>query len=135
MLQPKINEQQKAFYYQQGYWTEQTLRDYWENSVAAYREREYLTDHRGRRFTYGEIDDQASRLASYLMAVCERDVFQEDHGEVSSMIGCSYRQLQRCLSQFCEQGLLCKCEKGVYRINNRKQLQKLGQDIYGGITS
>ena len=76
-----------------------------------------------------------NRLASYLMAVCERDVFQEDHGEVSSMIGCSYRQLQRCLSQFCEQGLLCKCEKGVYRINNRKQLQTLGQDIYGGITS
>lgn len=69
MLQPKINEQQKAFYYQQGYWTEQTLRDYWENSVAAYREREYLTDHRGRRFTYGEIDDQASRLASYLMEI------------------------------------------------------------------
>ena len=76
-----------------------------------------------------------NRLASYLMAVCERDVFQEDHGEVSSLIGCSYRQLQRCLSQFCEQGLLYKCEKGVYRINNRKQLQTLGQDIYGGITS
>lgn len=76
-----------------------------------------------------------NRLASYLMAVCEQDEFKEDHGEVSSLIGCSYRQLQRCLAQFCEQGLLCKCEKGVYRINNRKQLQALGRDIYGGIAS
>lgn len=76
-----------------------------------------------------------NRLASYLMAVCEQDEFKEDHGEVSSLIGCSYRQLQRCLAQFCERGLLVKTEKGIYRILNRSRLQQMGEDIYGGITS
>ncbi len=74
-----------------------------------------------------------NRLASYLLAVCEQDEFQEDHGEVSSMIGCSYRQLQRCLAQFCEQRLLRKTGKGSYRILNRKELSRLGEDVYGGI--
>ena len=49
------------------------------------------------------------------------------------MIGCSYRQLQRCLAQFCEQRLLRKTGKGSYRILNRNELTRLGEDVYGGI--
>lgn len=66
MLQPKINAAQKEQYYRMGYWTEKTLRDYWQNAAREYRDREYITDSRGHRLTYGEVDMMASRLASYL---------------------------------------------------------------------
>lgn len=67
LLQPKINAAQKARYYQLGYWTEKTMRDYWEEAVVRYHDREYITDSRGDRFTYGEIDAMASKLAAYLL--------------------------------------------------------------------
>lgn len=66
LLQPKIIESQKRRYYEQGYWTEKTLLDYWNIAAQTYREREYITDSRGLRLTYGEIDSMASRLAKFL---------------------------------------------------------------------
>lgn len=63
----KINEERKAHYYEQGYWTEKTLGDIWKEQAAAYPDREYVADDRGTRFTYGEVDDKASRLAAWLV--------------------------------------------------------------------
>jgi acyl-CoA synthetase len=66
LLQAKIQESQKRMYYEKGYWTEKTMLDYWQDTVSQYPNREYITDGRGYRFTYGEIDDMSSRLASFL---------------------------------------------------------------------
>ncbi|MDD5953247.1 MAG: AMP-binding protein [Oscillospiraceae bacterium] len=68
MLQPKINAEQKARYYRLGYWTDKTLRDCWEEAAKTYCDREYLTDSRGHRCTYGDIDRDASKLASFLVS-------------------------------------------------------------------
>ncbi len=69
MLQPKINAALKERYYRMGYWTEKTLRDYWQEAVEKYCDREFITDSRGARYTYGEIDEMASKLAAHFQAI------------------------------------------------------------------
>ncbi len=68
MLQPRIQEKQKCLYYAKGYWTEKTILDFWDDAVAQHGDREYITDSRMGRFTYRQIDDMASRLASFLQS-------------------------------------------------------------------
>lgn len=63
----KINEEQRKKYYEKGYWTEDTIRDVWDRQAAAHRDDEYVADDQGARYTYGEIDDAASRLAAWLV--------------------------------------------------------------------
>lgn len=62
----KVNEKNKKEYYEKGYWTERTLNDIWNTQVAAFPDREYVSDNLGVRCTYAEIDDKASRLAAWL---------------------------------------------------------------------
>lgn len=62
----KINEEKKAEYYRLGYWTETTLADAWEDSVSRFANRPYVKDDGGVSFTYGQVDDRASRLAGWL---------------------------------------------------------------------
>ena len=62
----KINEQRKQMYYEKGYWTEKTVLDAWNDAVKKYGDREYVADDQGTRMTYAEVDDKASRLASWL---------------------------------------------------------------------
>ena len=65
----KVNEKNKKEYYEKGYWTERTLNDIWNTQVAAFPDREYVSDNLGVRYTYAEIDDKASRLAAWLRNV------------------------------------------------------------------
>lgn len=62
----KVNAKNKQEYYEKGYWSDRTLNDVWNDRVAAYADREYISDNLGVRYTYGEIDDKASRLAAWL---------------------------------------------------------------------
>lgn len=62
----KINAAAKERYYQLGYWTEETLCDVWNQQVARYSERIYVKDDLGSTLTYGDVDDQAARLATWL---------------------------------------------------------------------
>ena len=62
----KINEENKKRFYEQGYWTENTLNDVWNERVAKYPDREFVGDDKGLRFTYAELDDKAGRLASWM---------------------------------------------------------------------
>lgn len=64
----KINEEQKKKYYEKGYWTDDTIRDVWDRQARAYADREYVADDQGSRYTYGQVDDAASRLAAWLVA-------------------------------------------------------------------
>lgn len=50
--------------------------------------------------------------------------------QVAKMIGCSYRQLQRTLKQFCQLGYINKVKHGIFKITNLKALEELGKDIY-----
>lgn len=63
----KVNEENKKLYYEKGYWTNQTLNDVWNDQVRKYTDCEYVCDDLGARYTYGEVDDKASRLASWLV--------------------------------------------------------------------
>ncbi len=65
----KINEANKARWYEEGYWTEQTLNDVWSEQVKNYPDNEYISDDLGARYTYKEIDEKASKLASWLVSV------------------------------------------------------------------
>ena len=62
----KVNEKNKQEYYAKGYWTERTLNDIWSDRAAKFADREYVSDNLGVRLTYGEIEEKASRLASWL---------------------------------------------------------------------
>ncbi len=62
----KVNEANKKLYYEKGYWTKETLNDLWNKRVAELSDKEYVRDDKGSAFTYGEIDEKASRLASWL---------------------------------------------------------------------
>lgn len=62
----KIDEARKDEYYRKGYWDDETLNDVWDHVVEQYGDREYVSDDRGQRFTYAEVDDKASRLAAWL---------------------------------------------------------------------
>lgn len=61
----KINQHQKELYEQLGYWSEETLLDYWNAAVANYRDREFIVDDLGNRFTYQAVDEKAERIAAY----------------------------------------------------------------------
>ena len=45
----KVNEKNKKEYYEKGYWTERTLNDIWNTQVAAFPDREYVSDNLGVR--------------------------------------------------------------------------------------
>lgn len=63
-----INPQRRAEYRRKGYWGDATLADYWRQSVLAGPERTAVVDSRGGRLTYAELDDRASRFASWMQS-------------------------------------------------------------------
>lgn len=63
----KINEDQKKKYYDEGYWTNDSIREVWHRHVAEHPDREYVADDQGSRYTYAEVDDKAGRLAAWLV--------------------------------------------------------------------
>lgn len=65
----KVNAENKKKYYELGYWTEQSINDVWNDRVAKYPNDEYVSDNTGVRYTYAEVNDKASRLASWLREV------------------------------------------------------------------
>lgn len=71
-----------------------------------------------------------NRLASYLISCQDHMFIQDNFVSIAEMIGCSYRQLQRVLNDFCKLNYLTKIKKGHYRITNSEALKKLGQDLY-----
>lgn len=71
-----------------------------------------------------------NRLASYLIS-CENDMIIEDNFvSVAEMIGCSYRQLQRVLNDFCQKKYMRKIKRSCYEILDLSALQHLGKDLY-----
>lgn len=62
----KINPVLRKLYREKGYWTDQSLLDYWESTVASYPTNEYVVDDRGFRYTYKEMDEAAAKVAAYL---------------------------------------------------------------------
>ncbi len=77
----KVNPERKRLYIEKGYWSELTLLDWWERTLAAFPDREYVVDDRGNRYTYREMDEAASVLASYL-----REIGVKCHDVVSFQI-------------------------------------------------
>ncbi len=62
----KINAACKKLYYDKGWWSKKTICDVWDEQAAACANRVYVEDNTGSCFTYSEIDEKASRLASWM---------------------------------------------------------------------
>lgn len=71
-----------------------------------------------------------NRLASYLIACHENLFIKQNFVQVAEMIGCSYRQLQRTLNEFCQKKYIVKITRGQFKILDPNTLKKLGQDLY-----
>lgn len=67
ITEARINENRKSRYYREGLWTEKTILDVWEAQAAACWSDTYVTDSKGSSFTYGEVDESASKLAFWLI--------------------------------------------------------------------
>lgn len=65
----KINETQKALYYEKGYWSNQTIADVWNERCKEFADRTYVQDDFGCSLTYAQVDEKASRLARWLREV------------------------------------------------------------------
>lgn len=65
----KINPELSKQYRKAGYWTDQTLLDCWEATVEKFPDREYITDDRGYRYTYRQMDEAAAKVAAWLLAI------------------------------------------------------------------
>ncbi|WP_373657641.1 medium-chain fatty-acid--CoA ligase [Sporomusa acidovorans] len=63
-----MNESRKQYYRQNGYWGDATLADYWRMAVLSSPEKIAVMDLQGTSYTYAELDDAASRVASFLHA-------------------------------------------------------------------
>lgn len=76
MIEVKLNAERAESYYRKGYWTHDTLLDIWNDRASNAGETVYITDERGASLTYGQVDEQAGRLAAWLAArgVHEGDV-------------------------------------------------------------
>ena len=62
----KVNEDLKRSWYEQGWWSERTLFDEWSSAVSEAASKEYVADYQGVRYSYGQVDEQADRLATWL---------------------------------------------------------------------
>jgi acyl-CoA synthetase len=61
-----LNEARKAQYRRQGYWGDASLADYWQWAVRTAPDKRAVSDWQGSHYTYAEMDEQSSRLASAL---------------------------------------------------------------------
>ncbi|WP_283169643.1 AMP-binding protein [Curtanaerobium respiraculi] len=62
----RIDENRKRLYYEKGYWQSQTLNDIWNGQSRTFADRIYVKDDGDNTLTYAEVDEQASRVASWL---------------------------------------------------------------------
>lgn len=64
----KIQERAKRRYYEQGYWTHDTIADVWQRQAKRYAGKTFVTDDQGSAYTYSEIDKMSDRVCSWLIA-------------------------------------------------------------------
>jgi len=59
-------DNRKQYYRSMGYWGNATLADYWKMSVLSSPEKTAVVDSHGARYTYAELDAEASKIYAYL---------------------------------------------------------------------
>jgi acyl-CoA synthetase len=62
----KINEQAKKRYYDEGFWTSDTIADVWNKQASQNAGKTFVTDDAGASLTYGQIDDMSNAVAAWL---------------------------------------------------------------------
>lgn len=71
-----------------------------------------------------------NRLAAYFISCHINGVVKDNFMNVATLLGCSYRQLQRVLYQFCRLKYIKKCGRSTYEILDWENLENLGQELY-----
>lgn len=85
--------------------------------------------NRTERFSEGMNYPLINRLAAFILYTEHEGIYHEKHTEVSEYLNTSYRHLLHTFEQLQELGYIQK-EKPVYRIVNRKALEKLAKAIH-----
>lgn len=62
----KINTENAKKYYEQGYWSRDTLFSRWQDIVSSCGAKEFVCDDLGRRYTYAQMDALSDCVAAYL---------------------------------------------------------------------
>lgn len=62
----KINEQAKKRYYDEGFWTADTIADVWNKQASQNAGKTFVTDDTGASLTYGQIDEMSNAVAAWL---------------------------------------------------------------------
>jgi len=75
MNRTRVDPARAREYRRQGYWGDASLYDYWRLALRTSPEKLAVKDSRGTSLTYEQVDQQASRIASYLLS---RDVRRGD---------------------------------------------------------
>lgn len=71
-----------------------------------------------------------NRLAAYFVSCHMDGIVKDNFMNVATLLGCSYRQLQRVIKHFCQQMYIKKCGRSMYEILDWEHLKQLGQELY-----
>lgn len=69
----KIDANRTRMYYEKGYWGTDTLYDVWSRQSTLHANRPYVKDDTGTAFTYAQVDQLASKLATWLKSIGVRN--------------------------------------------------------------
>ena len=65
----KINKEARKRYYEEGWWTGDTIADVWHASAEAAGDKVFVVDDQGGRFTYRQCDEMSDKVAAWLVSV------------------------------------------------------------------
>lgn len=88
---------------------------------------QYLAAHIRKSATH--FEPLENRLASFILEMAQKEVFQYNLTLCAELLETSYRHLLRTLHNFCESGILKKQKKGRYLILDKEKLEALGGKV------
>ncbi len=71
-----------------------------------------------------------NRLCAYIVSTHENNEFQENLTELAELLGTSYRHLLRTMQELCEEGVLERCSRMKYKINDLSALKEKAEDCF-----
>ncbi len=71
-----------------------------------------------------------NRLCAYIVSTHENGEFQENLTELAELLGTSYRHLLRTMQELCEEGILERCSRTKYKIQDLTALRDKAEDCF-----
>lgn len=71
-----------------------------------------------------------NRICGYIIVMSYNDIFNENLTDTSELLNTSYRHLLRVIKKLCEEDVLLKIERGMYKIINKEKLYDLSEGCF-----